>query len=329
LARDLFNVNENGKWEDDKFILLRDSSQEEKIAQEHGLEPHELEAERQKIREALFQARQERNRPSTDEKLITSWNAIMNMGFSDAFKAFGKEEHRETAVRNMDFLLKAMRDEDGHLYRIHKDGETSVPAYLDDYAQILLALDKLYEITLHEKWIHQGKELLEEAIERFHDPESGMFFYSSDDHPRLSSRTIETLDNVLPSSCSSIARALFYYGKRYSEERWTEMSETMLKNVQDRMTQHPNAFSNWGVLHLHRCLPFHEIVITGERALDAVERLSSRYLPNSIIAGSRKSANLPLVSDKTSEEELKVHVCEQGVCHRPVDSLDEALQQLH
>jgi hypothetical protein len=328
LARDLFNVNENGKWENDTFILLRNSAQEERIAQEHGLEAHELDTERNKIRKLLFEARKERTRPTTDDKIITSWNALMNLGFSNAFKAFGKEEHRETAVRNMDFLMKNMLDEDGKLYRIHKDGETSVPAYLDDHAQLLLALDGLYEITLNEKYVHQGKELLESAIERFGDPKSGMFFYSSEDHPRLSSRTIEMLDNVIPSSCSSMARALFYYGERYARQDWIDRAESMLQNVQDRMTQHPSAFSNWGILHLHQSQPFQELVVTGEEALDHVERLSSRYLPNSIIAGARKSGTLPLVEGKTTDEPLRVHVCEQGVCHRPVSSLEEALEEL-
>ncbi len=328
LARDLFNINENGKWENDRFILLRDSSQEAKIAEEHGLDPEELEEERQRIQRTLFHARSDRERPTTDDKVITSWNAMMNMGFSDAFKAFGKEEHREIAVRNMEFLLKAMRDEEGNLYRVHKDGETSVPAYLDDHAQLLLALDKLYEITLHEKWVHQGKELLEQAIERFHDPESGMFFYSSDEHPQLASRTIEILDNVIPSSCSSMARALFYYGRRYGEQRWTDMADGMLQNVQDRMTQHPSAFSNWGILHLHRSHPFYELVVTGKEALDTVERFSSRYQPNCLIAGARKSANLPLVKDKTTENPLLLHVCEEGICHQPVESMEEALEGL-
>ena len=328
LARDLFNINENGKWENDTFILLRNSANEKKIAQEHGLDPEDLDKERQKIRDALFNARSERERPITDDKIITSWNALMNMGFSDAFKALGQEKHREMAVRNMEFLLKAMRDEEGRLYRVHKDGESSVPAYLDDYAQILLALDKLYEITLHEKWIHHGKELLEQAIERFYDPESGMFFYSSGEHPKLASRTIEMLDNVLPSSCSSIARALFYFGERYGKQEWIDMAEGMLKNVGDRMTQHPSAFSNWGILHLQRSHTFYELVLTGSEALDTVERLSSRYLPNSILAGARKSANLPLVADKTTEEPLRVYVCEQGTCHQPVSSLEEALEQL-
>ncbi len=328
LARDLFNVNENGKWENERFILLRDSTQEEKIAKEHGLELHELETERQKIRDALFEARQERTRPSTDDKIITSWNALMNLGFTNAFKAFGKEEHREKAVRNMDFLLKNMRDEEGALYRIHKDGETSVPAYLDDYAQLLLALNGLYEITLHEKYIHQGQELLEMAIEKFEDPKSGMFFYSSDDHPKLSSRTIEMLDNVIPSSCSSIARALFIYGELYTRTDWIERAEQMLMNVQERMPQHPSAFSNWGILHLQRSYPFYEIVLTGPESLDYLERLSSRYLPNALMAGARKSATLPLLEGKTTEDPLSVHVCEKGVCHRPVSSLEEALEQI-
>ncbi len=328
LARDLYNVNEKGKWENDRFILQRDRKKEEEVAKEHGLELEELETERERIRSALFEARSERSRPATDDKIITSWNAMMNLGFSDAFKAFGKEEYREAATRNMGFLLKEMRGEEGELYRIHKDGDTSVPAYLDDHAFLILALDRLYEISFHEKWIHLGKEILEQAIERFYDPKSGMFFYSSDEHPKLASRSIETLDNVIPSSSSCMARVLFYYGKRYARPDWTEMAENMLRAVLDKMPQHPNAFSNWGVLHLHLSQPFHEIVLTGMEALDAAERLSSRYIPNSILAGSRKSADLPLVQDRTTDEPLLIHVCEQGVCHAPVRSVEEALEEV-
>ena len=44
-------------------------------------------------------------RPALDDKIILSWNALMNTALSKAFTATGTDEYLNLAIANMKFLL--------------------------------------------------------------------------------------------------------------------------------------------------------------------------------------------------------------------------------
>ena len=51
-----------------------------------------------------MKVRNKRVRPGLDDKILTSWNALMLKGYVDAYRAFGEEKFLKAALKNADFL---------------------------------------------------------------------------------------------------------------------------------------------------------------------------------------------------------------------------------
>ena len=56
-----------------------------------------------------------RARPATDKKVLTSWNALMISGYVDAYRAFGRDEYLNTALKAANFLDEKLTRSDGGL----------------------------------------------------------------------------------------------------------------------------------------------------------------------------------------------------------------------
>jgi uncharacterized protein YyaL (SSP411 family) len=71
-------------------------------------------------RRKLFEAREKRVHPSRDDKVLTSWNGLILAAFAEAARALYRDDYREIAERNADFLLLELRQENGRLVRTWK-----------------------------------------------------------------------------------------------------------------------------------------------------------------------------------------------------------------
>ncbi len=124
-------------------------------------------------RPILFEEREKRVKPGRDEKMLTAWNALMLKSFAEAARAFGRDDYAEVATKNAEFLMRVMsqRSEDGalRLLRTHKDGESRLNGYLEDYAYLADALLSLYEATFDVRWFNDARALVESMIVNFWD----------------------------------------------------------------------------------------------------------------------------------------------------------------
>jgi uncharacterized protein YyaL (SSP411 family) len=91
-------------------------------------------------RHKLFDVREERVHPGRDEKVLTSWNGLMLAAFAEAARTLDRDDYRQAAERNAEFLLRALRQKNGRLLRSWKDGEGKLNGYLEDYAYLLEGL---------------------------------------------------------------------------------------------------------------------------------------------------------------------------------------------
>jgi uncharacterized protein YyaL (SSP411 family) len=98
-------------------------------------------------REKLFAARETRIRPGRDDKVLTSWNALMIEGMAHAARVFGKNEWLVSAQGAMDCIRNTMW-QDGRLLATARDGRAHLDAYLDDHAFLLAALLELMQAEI-------------------------------------------------------------------------------------------------------------------------------------------------------------------------------------
>lgn len=323
---DYFGITNAGNWAEEETNVLMRKLSDEKFAAKHGLKLEDWLSKLQKAKDLIFSYRDKRNKPGLDDKVLAAWNGLMLRGFTDAYRVFGEERFLESAKKNAEFLLKQMRTTDGGLHRNFKNGKASIPAFLDDYAFVIDGLTSLYEATFEEHWLQEAKQLSEYAIAHFSDPETGMFFYTSDQAELLIARKQDIMDNVIPGSNSVMAHNLYRLGHWFADETYLSKAKQMLRNVQPQIKTYGSAYSNWANLLLNEVFGIYEIAITGSDFEHKRQELDKNYIPNKIVLGG-SAGSLPLLQDKWGNE-TRIFVCRNKTCQLPVTAVAEAMKQI-
>ena len=327
LFKDYFNINPYGLWEDGHYVLIRDKTAQE-IADKHGVALSEFHQRIDKALAILKAERDTRDKPRLDDKILTSWNGLMLTGLVDAYRYLGEEHYLETALKNAEFIKNNMLREDGGLYRNHKNGNSSINGFLEDYASTIEGFIALYQVTFDDEWLFLSKKLADYAIAHFRDAENGMFYFTSDEDASLIRRTIEVNDNVISASNSIMAKNLLKLHKLFSKDGYGALVDQMVRNVQSNFIENGQSFSNWLHLVLYENRNFYEIAVVGEDMEQLGKELHQVYVPNSILVGHRTEGRIDLLKSRYNEGQTLVYVCIEGSCKLPVTSAEAALGQL-
>lgn len=324
---DYFNITNPGNWEEDKNILFKKPANDE-LSKKYNIGLEELQIKIAKSRETIMKVRNKRVRPGLDDKILTSWNALMLRGYVDAYRAFGEERFLKAALKNADFLTKNAIGKNNEITRNYKNGKSSVPGMLDDYSFTISAFIDLYQATFDEKWLYKANDLTDYAIMHFFDTSSGMFYYTPDNHSDLIARKMEISDNVIPSSNSEMANNLFLLGNYFSNEALNQKARQMLNNIQKDLQQNIFSYSNWGLLGIHFIKPLYEVAIVGSDWDRIRKILDNSYLPDAIFLGGKNEGTLSLLENKLVPDQTTIYVCVDKTCKIPVTDSEKALQQM-
>lgn len=326
LVADYYQVTEEGNWEG-KNILHRQYSPQE-FAQLHDMPAKEWTKVVEVANVRLLEMRNQRIRPALDDKILTSWNGMMMQAFAAAFRTFGREEDRETAVKTGEFLLDKMKRTDGGLFRNHKDGKSTINGFLDDYAFIIAGFIELYQATFQEKWLEEAQRLLDYAIDHFYEPEKWMFYYTSRLDPKLVARKMEIPDNVIPSSNSQMARNLYMLGTFLDRKTYLDMAQNMVRVVKRETLQQGPYFANWAGLMAWFIHPPYEVAIVGDDWAEVLAAFNKRYLPFAFLSGGADDTTLPLLEHKYQPNRTLIYVCREKVCQQPEEKVEDAWLQM-
>ena len=327
LFADYYNINPSGFWEKDLYVLIRNQSNTE-FAKKHNLTKKELKEKIKSWKTMLLATRNKRNKPNLDDKILTSWNALMLQAYVDAYKAFGNQIYLKNAVRIGEFILNNQLREDGGLNRNFKNGKSTINGYAEDYATVIQAFISLHEISLDEKWLILSKTIMEYTITHFYDPESGLFFYTSNKDPNLIARKIEINDGVISSSNSIIGNSLFKLGHYFYDKKMTKLSEQMLNTLKKGIIKTPFAYTNWLHVMTNFTKPYYEVAVVGKNANTVAKKLYSNYLPNILISASDKESEIPLLEYKYLEDKTLIYVCVNGTCKLPLADVSKAIKSI-
>ncbi|MFW6043743.1 MAG: thioredoxin domain-containing protein [Marinilabiliaceae bacterium] len=329
---DCFGINEKGYWENGRYVLNRTPDMQT-IASQHGMDFAALRKKINQWKATLFHGREKRTRPGLDDKVLTSWNALMTTGLCDAFKALGDEKFRRRALKNGEFLAGELLASDGSLKHTWKEGKASVDGFMEDYATTVNAFVNLYEISGQEEWINRAEKIAQYAIDNFYDEEVRHFSFARKEQKELPAGHFETQDNVVPSSDSMMGFGLTRLAMLTGEKSYQDIAEKMLSTMYELVADHPSGFANWGSLMLLHTMPRYEVVAAGdEEAAQTLKTMQARFRPEVIWAPllPHSTGNLPVVKDRrpAGNSSTLIYVCSQGACQLPVRSVEEAEQQL-
>lgn len=327
LFKSYYNINATGKWEKDHYILYKTKTDHEFI-KANAISLGDLHSKVSTWKSILYKIRANRERPRTDDKVLTSWNALMLKAYVDAFRVFDEQSYLDKAIKNGMFIRESQMKEDGSLFHNYKNGKSTIEGFSEDYAHTISAFIELYQATFNEQWLNVAKELMDYTSAHFLNKESSMFYFTTDNATNLITRKMEVLDNVIPSSNSVLAESLFKLGQYYSNKTYTNMAKQMLSNVNSDLEKTPSGYTNWMSLYLNYANPFYEVAISGKKAHAKLKELDEYYLPNILVSGSDKISTLPILKNKFIEGETFLFVCVNGACKLPVQRADVALKQI-
>ena len=319
-----YNIDPKEKWEEGKYILYKSMDDKAFVATQ-SIDQNQLQAQKKKWRDKLLAARNERVRPSTDDKIITSWNALLIKGFVDAYNTFGQKAHLERAKSIFEFL-RAKSLIDGALLHTYKEGSHQKEGFLEDYAFLEDVSLQLYGATLDSQYLDFAQKLNHSAEERFFDKASGMYRYNDGDE--LIANIIKTDDGVLPSPNAVMAHNLFRLGHIEYRTDFTERAKQMLSVMIPALTESAPSYSKWNSLLLNTTYPYYEIAVVGKNAEPLVKQLHQNYLPNTLVVGSTFASSLPLFEDRYFDDGTFIYVCKNTTCKMPVETVEKALNQL-
>jgi uncharacterized protein len=272
----------------------------------------------EETRSRLFELREQRPKPLRDDKAIASWNGLALAALAEAGRRLRRPDWVEAAGRLGTFLLGLLSDDEGRLQRSRRDGKTSGPGYLDDYANVAHGLLELHVATGELRWLREAERLARLAVDLFADEERGGFFLSPADGEELVARTKELSDHPLPSGNSMLAHVLLRLARIYGDDELERRAVSVLRLLRPALERAPSAFG-WGLVALDLHLsPPRELAIVG--AVDAaVARAALEPWQPRTVTAVGPADDVPLLAGKTLiDGQAAVYVCERFACRAPV-----------
>ncbi|PLY14429.1 MAG: thioredoxin domain-containing protein [Sedimenticola sp.] len=285
----------------------------------------------QSAREKLFAVREQRIHPGRDEKILTSWNALMIKGMVRAGRIFGNADYIASAERALAFIRQHLW-QDNRLLATHRDGVSALPAYLDDYAYLIDALLELLQARWDSADLDFATELAEILLEHFQDREQGGFFFTADDHEQLIHRPKPLGDDSTPAGNGVAAHALARLGHLLGEPRFLYAAEQTLKAGWAHIQQIPHAHCSLLEALEEQLNPTETIVIRGKaiETQDWQERAISRFAPRRMtLAIPDDAADLPgLLDARQAAARPCAYICSGTRCEAPVDDFELFCERL-
>jgi hypothetical protein len=293
-------------------------------------------------RAKLLAIRSKRVRPHLDDKILTSWNALMISAFAKAAQVLDEPRYLAAAQRATHFILTRMYDgATGILQRRFRGGEAAIHGFLDDYAFFIAALLDLYEADFDPNHLATAVALAAKMRELFEDPEQGAFFTTAGRDSSLVLRMKDDYDGAEPSGNSVALLDLLRLAHLTDRDEYRQAAIRTMDALMPKMSSQPVAVPQMLVALDYSLAPKREVVIAGDPNAEPtgalLRELRSRFLPFTV--------TLLVDSDATREKlisffpaaaamrpvngEATAYVCENYTCNLPtteVSKLAELLQ---
>jgi hypothetical protein len=310
------------------------------VAAARGLEAGAAEASLARSRKILLEARTHRVYPGLDDKVLTSWNALMIGTMAYAGRALNEPRYVEAARRAADFALTKMRTKEGRLLRTSRKGESKIPAFLEDHAFLANALLDLYETTFELRWFREASSTARAMDALFRDGSSGGWFHTASDGESLVTRPVSPFDGSVPSANGAAAIACARLEAFTGDPFWRDRADSALRRFAPSMERAPAGTITLllaldDVLHAGG-----EVALVGRagdpKAAALEEPVRRAYLPRTVIArldpsdGAAEAERIiPLLAGKRLVNgSPAVYVCRDFACRAPVTTAAEVAEAI-
>ena len=299
------NPNFEGKWH---LRVMQDTTSHELL---------------QQARQKMLAYRVSRIAPECDDKILTSWNALMIKGMAIAAWVFDNDHYRQSAEQAMVFIEKQLWV-DGKLLATYRADKAHLNAYLDDYAFLIDAILCLLQCRWHTPWMNMAIQLADQLVQSFEDHEKGGFFFTSHDHEKLMQRSKSFMDDSLPAGNGVAVRVLARMGYLLGESRYLESSARALRSATVSLEKYPSAHP--AMLHAldeYLTLPKQIVVMQPTEAWLKVCRQCANPFHH-LLAIPESASDLPgMLAQYERDTKPVAYICEGQHCLPPIYDLDK------
>jgi hypothetical protein len=324
MIADYYNITPKGNWKENKNILYATVTAEE-FAESQKKSVTEFNELLEKTKTGLLKERNKRMKPVVDDKIITSWNALMMKGYIDAYLVTGKESYLNSALRNAKFIEENLLLKNGQLWRNYSNGKATVDGFLEDYALLAKAFIRLYQATFDIYWLEISRQITDFVIKNFYDEQTGLFYFTSGKADELVVRKIEISDHVIPSSNAVMAEVLFNQYVYFEQKDYLEKARKIVSKIPAKPSRESPYFAHWYYVFGLLANGVNEVAIMGKDAKKRNIELLKNFLPGSITMGSASKEDLPLLKNKMPVNKTLIYVCTNRTCKMPVEEVEKAL----
>ena len=287
--------NFEGHW----HLHVFKSTQE--VAERLGRTEAEVTALIDSARKKLLSLRKARVWPGRDDKILTSWNALMIRGMASGARALNRSDFADSATRALSFVRQTLWRE-GRLLATYKDGKAHLNAYLDDYVYLADAVLELQQVRFRSDELEFARQLLEVVLQHFADPAGG-FFFTSDDHESLIHRSKSFSDDATPAGNGIAAFVLQRMGHLLGEPRYLEAAERTLRAAWPVLEKHPQGHMSLAVALEELLNPPEIVILRGDAATLQTwsHDLAKLYAPRRLVLAipAEATAVPPALADKS------------------------------
>lgn len=269
------------------------------------------------LRKKLFDYREQRIKPSLDDKILSMSNGLALHGLLSVYEAFEVPKALELAHGIYNFITTEMWD--GHdLYASYRTGKKGAKATLDDYAAFIRGALKLYMVTQNESVLEQSLILIKTCHKYFWDEDDGGYCVGRLGNKELIFNPKEIYDGAIPSGNSMMLHSLYIAflltGDTWYKKIVDELIEFFGEQL-NRYTMYAGFFIQtlrWmkeGVRELTITVPSQE----------AKELFLEMYTYPMLLSKFKfKTYQLIVDPARCLDNHTTVYICEQGSCHPPI-----------
>jgi len=230
---------------DEPTSVLHLVERPDRLARDLEVDESELLTRIDAINRRLLEARDRRERPALDDKVITAWNGLMIAAYADAAAALNDPIYLERAERAAEFVLTRLRAADGPLFRSWRAGRAGTPAFLDDYAMLTAGILALHRARASLKLsssdhLSRAADLVRRARALFtDDSRPGVWFDTREGQPDLIVRTSATYDGAIPAGASVMLNNLMDLHELTGDRAWLDQAVASMAALSRAVRESP------------------------------------------------------------------------------------------
>ena len=300
----------------------------------------EFEKRLENVRHRLFASREKRVHPLKDDKILADWNGLMAAALASAGRVFGEETWIDASKKAVGFVLGQLRIQNGRLLHRYRDGDASIPAFLDDYVFMTSAMLELYDATLDAAYLDEALELQQQTTKLFWDTGRGGYYFTANDNEELLVRQKEIYDGAIPSGNSTAADNLVRLARLTGDGEFQKRADQIFAAFAHEATRMPSAHTQLMSALLRGTGPSLEIVIAGKPGAPDTEELlavaRAPYLPQAAILlvppgkDGEKIRKIATFAEAYTpvEGNAAAYICQNFECQLPTTDPKELAQML-